>query len=166
MGSLFDLQHFRPIWEVGIGTALLLVVLFVHGAGMFSIQRAFDRWWPHVVAERHQILRKLFMAAVVLGLMAIHFVEILLWAGTLYGLNAFSDLRTAFYYAGGAYTTYGSGTVNLPDDWRLLGFIIATSGLFAFGWTTGILVSIVNKFFAASRTHAEPPNAQRAKPRP
>ncbi len=166
MGSLFDLHQYRPFWEVGIGTAMLLVVLFVHGAGMFTIQRAFDRWWPRVVAERQQILRKLFMAAVVLCLMAIHFVEILLWAATLYSLDAFPDLRTAFYYAGGAYTTYGSGTVNLPDDWRLLGFIIATSGLFAFGWTTGILVSIVTKFFDASRTLAEPPNAQRAKPRP
>ncbi len=165
MPSLLDLHQYRPFWEVAIGTALLLVVLFVHGAGMFSIQRAFDRWWPRVVAARHQILRKLFMAAVVLALMAIHFVEILLWAGTLFGLAAFPDLRTAFYYAGGAYTTYGSGTVNLPDDWRLLGFIIATSGLFAFGWTTGILVSIVTKFFAATEPAAARPATDRAPPR-
>lgn len=151
MPSLLDASTFRPLWEIGIGTALLLAVLFIHGAGMFSIQRAFNRSWPHVVTERHQFVRKLFMAAVVLGLVTIHFAEILLWAGTLYGLQAFPDLRTAFYYAGGAYTTYGSGEVNLPEHWRLLGFIIATSGLFTFGWTTGILVSIVSKFFEAAR---------------
>jgi hypothetical protein len=151
MPELFDSGVYRPFWEIGIGTALLLVVLFIHGAGMFTIQRAFNRLWPHVEMQRHQFVRKVFMGAVVLSLMTIHFVEILLWAGTLYGLQAFADLRTAFYFAGGAYTTYGSSEVNLPERWRLLGFIIATSGLFTFGWTTGILVSIVTKFFQATR---------------
>jgi hypothetical protein len=164
MPNLLDPADFRPIWEIGIGTLLLLVVLFVHGAGMFSVQRAFNRSWPRIVAERHQFVRKLFMAAVVLGLMTIHFIEILLWAGTLYGLQAFPDLRTAFYYAGGAYTTYGSNEVNLPENWRLLGFIIATSGLFTFGWTTGILVSIVNKFFEAAR--GVDPHATAGRPGP
>jgi hypothetical protein len=164
MPSLLDASTYRPLWEVGIGTALLLIVLFIHGAGMFSIQRAFNRSWPHVVTARHEFLRKVFMAAVVLGLMAIHFLEILLWAGTLYSLQAFPDLRTAFYYAGGAYTTYGSENVNLPENWRLLGFIIATSGLFTFGWTTGILVSIVNKFFEAARGPRSEPMAGRTGP--
>lgn len=164
MPALFDSVTYRPFWEIGIGTLLLLTVLFIHGAGMFSIQRAFNRYWPHVVMQRHQIVRKVFMGAVVLSLLTIHFTEILLWAGTLFVLQAFVDLRTAFYYAGGAYTTYGSGEVNLPENWRLLGFMIATSGLFTFGWTTGILVSIVTRFFDSTRGPEFHPSAKDARP--
>ncbi len=164
MGELFDSATYRPVWEIGLGTALLLAVLFIHGAGMFSIQRAFNRLWPRVVTQRHEFLRKVFMGAIVLGLLAIHFVEIMLWAGTLFGIGAFRNLRTAFYFAGGAYTTYGSGNVELPEDWRLLGFMIATSGLFTFGWTTGILVSIVTKFFETTRGPEFRPLAEPAKP--
>ena len=141
------IEALRPFWEVGLGTALMLLILTVHGTGMFAVQNTFDRYWPRVVAKSREFLRRAFMGGVVLSLLAIHYVEILVWAITLYALEALPDLRTAFYFAGGAYTTYGSPGVNLPMEWRLLGFMIATSGLFTFGWTTGILVGIVNRYF-------------------
>ena len=164
MSEVFNPTIYRQVWEIGLGTALLLAVLFIHGAGMFSIQRAFNRLWPRVVTQRHQFLRKVFMGAIVLSLLGIHFIEILLWASTLFGIGGFSNLRTAFYFAGGAYTTYGSGSVELPENWRLLGFMIATSGLFTFGWTTGILVSIVTKFFDTTRGPEFHPTADAARP--
>jgi hypothetical protein len=150
MAPPINLEALRPFWEVGLGTALMLVILSVHGTGMFAVQKTFDRYWPRIVARSREILRRAFMGGVILSLLAIHYVEILLWASTLYALDALPDMRTAFYFAGGAYTTYGSPGVNLPMEWRLLGFMIATSGLFTFGWTTGILVSIVNRFFQSA----------------
>ncbi len=150
MSTHLNLEALRPFWEIGLGTALMLVILAVHGTGMFAVQNTFDRYWPRVVRESRELLRRAFMGGVVLSLLAIHYVEILLWASTLYALDALPDLRTAFYFAGGAYTTYGSPGVNLPMEWRLLGFMIATSGLFTFGWTTGILVGIVNRFFQSA----------------
>ena len=139
--------NYRPLWEIGVGTSLVLAVLFVHGFAMFAIQGAFDRWWPRISAGRHRLLPKVFMGGVVLCLISVHYVEILIWASTMYGVDALPDLRNAFYFAGGAYTTYGSGDLYLPENWRLLGFMIATSGLFTFGWTTSILIAILNRFF-------------------
>ena len=141
------MEPYRPLYEIGIGTALVLTVLFIHGFAMFGVQSAFDRWWPRIVASPTFFVRKLFMGGIVLSLLAIHYVEILIWAVTMYEAGALPDLRSAFYFAGGAYTTYGSGDLYLPANWRLLGFMIATSGLFTFGWTTGILISILNRFF-------------------
>jgi hypothetical protein len=140
------MEGYRPFWEVGIGTALILLVLFTHGFAMFAVQRAFDRWFPKVALRRHTFLRNLLIAGAVLSLLGIHYVEILMWAAALYTVDAFGDLRSAFYFAGGAYTTYGSGTLMLPDRWRLLGFMIATSGLFTFAWTAGILIGVMNRF--------------------
>jgi hypothetical protein len=146
------METLRPFWEIGLGTALVLTVLFVHGFAMFGVQSAFDKWWPRIVLHPHLVMRKVFMGAVVLSLLGIHYIEILLWASSMYGVGALPDLRSAFYFAGGAYTTYGSGDLYLPANWRLLGFMIATSGLFTFGWTTGILISILNRFFHAGGT--------------
>jgi hypothetical protein len=97
----------------------------------------------------HRVLSKVLIGGVILSLLAVHYVEILMWATTMYVVDALPDLRSAFYYAGGAYTTYGSGNLYLPENWRLLGFMIATSGLFTFAWTTGILISVMNRFLRA-----------------
>jgi hypothetical protein len=143
------MDDYRPLWEVGIGTALVLLVLFVHGFAMFAVQTAFDRWFPRVVERPHRILGKVVIAGAVLSLLGIHYIEILMWASAIYAVDALPDLRSAFYFAGGAYTTYGSGDVYLPKNWRLLGFMIATSGLFTFAWTTGILIATMNRFLNA-----------------
>jgi len=143
------MSELRPVWEVGIGTTVLLIVLVIHGAGMLFVQRAFARYWPVMRSKRQYFVRNLFLSLLILGLLATHYLEIFVWAATLAGIDAFTDLRQAFYFAGGAYTTYGSEGAYLPAQWRLLGFMIATSGLFTFGWTTGILVGIVSRFYSA-----------------
>ena len=156
------MEGYRPLWEVGIGTALILLVLFVHGFAMFAVQGAFDKWFPRVVLRRDVLLRNLLIAGAVLSLLGIHYLEILMWASALYAVDAFGDLRSAFYFAGGAYTTYGSGDLQLPQNWRLLGFMIATSGLFTFAWTAGILIGVMNRFHDAgtTRTPRERPVAR------
>ncbi len=58
----------------------------------------------------------------------------------------------------GTYTTLGYGEGTLPKAWRLLAPMIAISGLFAFGWTTGALFNFV--------TQASLIRAQRAAVRP
>jgi hypothetical protein len=143
------MNAYHPLWEIGIGTTLVLLVVFVHGFAMFAIQNTFDTWFPKLVLRPHLVLSKVLIGGVILSLLAVHYVEILMWAVTIYAVEALPDMRGAFYYAGGAYTTYGSGSLYLPENWRLLGFMIATSGLFTFAWTTGILISVMNRFLHA-----------------
>ena len=140
------MDGYRPFWEVGLGTALVLLVLFVHGFAMFAVQNAFDRWFPRIVLRHQLVLSKILVGGAVLSLLGIHYLEILMWAWALYAVDAMNDMRSAFYFAGGAYTTYGSGDLYLPENWRLLGFMIATSGLFTFAWTAGILIGVMTRF--------------------
>lgn len=143
------MDGYRPFWEIGIGTIMVLLVLFVHGFGMFAVQNAFDRWFSRVVLRPHLVLGKVLIGGAVLSLLGIHYLEILMWASAIYAVDALPDMRSAFYFSGGAYTTYGSGDLYLPKNWRLLGFMIATSGLFTFAWTTGILIGVMNRFLNA-----------------
>jgi hypothetical protein len=44
--------------------------------------------------------------------------------------------------AGSSYTTVGFISDALPVEWQLLIVIMATSGVFAFGWSTSIMFSL------------------------
>jgi len=87
----------------------------------------------------------MFLAAMIVLMLTTHLAEMLLWAGALVGIEAIAGFRDAFYYVAGTYTTLGYGEGTLPHAWRLLAPMIAISGLFAFGWTTGVLFSLVTQ---------------------
>ena len=65
------------------------------------------------------------------------------------------DMRDSYYFVLESYTTLGEGAVRCRDEWRLVGPIIAMSGLFTFGWTGSVLVSVMNEFSKLDRARAE-----------
>ena len=83
------------------------------------------------------------LAVTIAALAVLHFAETLIWAVPLYVRDIIPSLRDSYYYVLESYTTLGEGNVTLPDRWRLLGPIIGMSGLFTFGWTGSVLVSIM-----------------------
>jgi hypothetical protein len=92
-------------------------------------------WWLNVM-----------LAATIASLAVLHFAETLIWAVPLYERAIIPSMRDSYYYVLESYTTLGEGNVALPDRWRLLGPIIGMSGLFTFGWTGSVLVSIMTDF--------------------
>jgi hypothetical protein len=139
------MDQLAPIWEIVLGTVPLVVTLFIHGAGMYVVQSRFK--WHLLRAGVTRLRNELFFGAMILIMLTTHLVEIVVWAATLLTLEAVPSLREAFYYVAGTYTTLGYGEGTLPKAWRLLGPMIAISGLFAFGWTTGVLVNLVNQTY-------------------
>jgi len=124
----------------------LIVIVFIHGAGIQKITRHFSEAWVHVTPATPHWKVNILLAAVIASLTILHLLETLVWAAPLYAMKMIPDLRDAYYYVLESYTTLGEGAVSLPKEWRLVGPIIATSGLFTFGWTTGVLVSTMTEF--------------------
>jgi hypothetical protein len=79
----------------------------------------------------------------VLLLLALHIVEVVMWAYSLMYLGLIAHAYDAIYYCANAYTTLGYGTVDLESHWRNISPIISISGLFTFAWTTSVLVDVV-----------------------
>lgn len=131
----------NPALEIVWGTIPLLVTLFIHGLGMDVVQTQYEA--RGIEIYRSGSRGRLFFAAMILVILATHLVEMLVWAATINSLEAILGFRDAFYYVAGTYTTLGYGEGSLPHDWRLMAPMIAISGLFAFGWTTGVLVNLV-----------------------
>jgi hypothetical protein len=120
---------------------------------MYFVMRRFERNWPMFSNEKSEIRRQIFFGTLVAMMLATHLTEIFAWGFLLNFLHALPDMRSAFYFSGETYTTVGFGDVMLPHQWRQLALFIAFSGLFAFGWTTGVLVSIVGKSYEVQFSH-------------
>jgi hypothetical protein len=156
----------HPALEIALGTIPLLVTLFIHGIGMSVVQHQFEvRGVPIYRSGSHG---RIFFGAMVIVMFLTHLTEMIVWAATLTSLEAIPGFRDAFYYVGGTYTTLGYSEGMLSRDWRLMGPMIAVSGLFSFGWTTGILVNLVSQAsnerregFAAHAIHAADARAHR-----
>jgi hypothetical protein len=138
---------FRMVWETGLGALLLVGIMVIHGIGMHIAMHRFELRWPEYAGEASALRRELFFGKIVLIIISAHLLELLVWAGVLAGLGVIPDFRVAFYFAGETYTTVGYGDVLLPEKWRQLSTLIAMSGLLAFGWTTGVMVSMVSRIY-------------------
>lgn len=139
----------RSIIELLLGLSLTAGTLFIHSIGMYLVMHRFELNWSRYVDEKNEIRRQFYFGHLVILMLITHITEVLLIALVLFGIHAFHDLRTAFYFTGETYTTLGFGDILLPTDWRQLALFIAMSGLFSFGWSTGVLVNIVGKNYEA-----------------
>lgn len=151
-----------PILEIFFGTLAVIVIIIVHGAGIRTINQRFSRSWIHVDERTPYWRLNLLLALTIGALSALHFIETLLWAVPIHLMQPALSMRDSYYYVLENYTTLGEGTVSLPDRWRLIGPIIAMSGLFTFGWTGSVLVSIMTEFGKLDRMRAQQAFGQRS----
>jgi len=149
-----DVASTNPVFEIFVGTLLLITVILVHGTGIRMISRRFNNSWAGVTSTTPHWRPNLILSLTIAALAALHFAETLIWAVPIYVRDIIPSMRDSYYYVLESYTTLGEGTITLPDHWRLIGPIIAMSGLFTFGWTGSILVNIMNEFGKLDRMGA------------
>lgn len=151
----------EPFNELLVGVFFLVVVIFVHGFGLRAIVRHYSRRRSLLEhAGRDTWESSLVLSAVISALAVLHMTETLVWAVPICLTNIIPQMRDSYFYVLESYTTLGEGTVTLPDAWRLIGPMIAMSGLFTFGWTGSVLVNVMSDFlkfdrYASSHAHKE-----------
>jgi hypothetical protein len=106
------------------------------------------------LASERQILR------VVSILLLLHVAEAGVWAGLFRIAGILPDMETAIYFSITSYTTVGYGDVVLPVSWRCLGPFEAAVGILMFGWSTGIMVTVLTRIYG-QRLHASSEQALR-----
>src|SRR4051812_24186015 len=123
-----ELSGPKPVLEIVFGTLIMIVIIFVHGAGIRKINQRFSESWVHVNETTSYWRLNLLLAVTIASLAALHFAETLLWAILIYLAGQIPSMRDSYYYVLESYTTLGEGSISLPDRWRLVGPIIAMSG--------------------------------------
>ena len=95
---------------------------------------------------------------IVVGLFALHSLEIWLYALTYLALGQFDALDTALYFSTSTFTTVGFGDIVLSEDWRMLSAAQSANGFLLIGWSTAFLVSVTARvrLFEAEVVEATP----------
>jgi hypothetical protein len=134
----------------------LLLILFllvsacvaIHGIGMILGIRWLGRSWPRQGSNFTLARTFWLLVRVVYGLLVLHLLQITVWAASYQLDGCFPDFATSFYYSATSYSTVGYGDVVLPHEWRILGAVEAVTGVIMFGWSTGVLFTIVHHLHA------------------
>ncbi len=131
--------------ELALGSGLLLLTAFVHGIGVAVVLWTHERQLLRAATHRatHAVGS---LAAMVVVLIAVHLVEIFLWALLFREIGAIAGLRDAFYFSTVTYTTLGYQDVPFPKEYRILPGMLALAGVFMMGWTTGVLFAVTNGY--------------------
>ena len=142
------LSHFAavmPVADLLFGGGMLVLIMLVHGIGIRSVTGAVVRRSQDILRQPSMWRADLLMSGAVFALLALHVLEIFLWAAALVYGGLIPDWHLAGLFSGSTYTTIGYGDAILPHGWGMLAPLIAISGLFTFGWSGSVLVDLIRR---------------------
>ncbi len=129
------------------GSVIIAVTVVIHVTGLFILVKVLSSLSPKRDKPTHRGHTYGLMTTAVAGIIAIHTVEIWLWASIYLFLGEFSELETALYFSAVTSTTLGYGDITLSEQWRLLGTFESMGGLILFGVSTAFLLALFNRLF-------------------
>jgi Ion channel len=88
------------------------------------------------------------LVRIALFLVAIHVIEITIWALFYWWEGCLTGAESAFYFSGVTYTTLGYGDVVLIKPWRMLGPIEALTGMLMGALSAGVFFATVSRIYA------------------
>jgi hypothetical protein len=159
-----------PAADLLFGGVMLVVIMMIHATAIHNTTNHVERRTAQVMKRPTRWRATLLMSGVVFTLLCIQLAELVVWASAMKWTGLIADWRAAGFFAGSAFTTVGYGSDILPPGWRMLGPIIAISGLFTFGWSGSVLVNLVGRCQEirdaadAARTSHAPEAQQRPQP--
>nr|WP_211110425.1 potassium channel family protein [Acuticoccus mangrovi] len=114
---------------IHLAATLLLIVLFPY----------FER----VIRNNHTAHLVISLVVVNFILLNAHVVEVGIWAAVYLHLGLVEQAEDAFYSAFVNYTTLGYGDVVHTTPARLMSPMTAGSGIMMFGWSTALLIYVL-----------------------
>jgi len=137
-----------------VGAVVVAVTVVIHAGGTIALLRFLK---PHIgaIGKATGWFRTLrILIGTVLLLVAMHVIEILLWALVYLSLLPDGELQSAedaVYFSFVTFTTLGYGDIVLSGPWRIVSGIEAMNGVLLAGWSTAMLFTVVQKTWQMGR---------------
>jgi len=132
--------------QLFVGTFLVLLTVMIHGTGIYWLGRflrieareeAEDNIHPMSWRGMSVTLR------LVLGLFALHGIEIWLYAAVYVFLEALPSLGDAVYFSTITYSTTGYNSEGFAEQWQMVAAIEGLNGFLLLGWSTAFFVTVI-----------------------
>ena len=127
-----------------IAAVMLVVTTAIHATAMML---ALQRITPEGAYSPRRFVRVYRISSIVILMSLAALLEVLIYALTYLALNAIEGLEKALYFSMVTYTTLGYGEIVLDEQWRLLASFEAANGIIMFGWTTAIVIAVVQRVY-------------------
>ena len=88
-----------------------------------------------------------WISLIVLMMLLASVIESGTWATAYLISGAITEYQDALYFSLVTYTTLGYGDITLSENWRLLASLEAATGIIVFGWSTAIVMAVVQNIF-------------------
>ncbi len=138
-----------------IGAFLVAITVAIHAVG--------TTMWVGVIIRRvtasggwQGMFAMTILIRTVLVLVALHVVEIVVWAAAYRTMVPDDELATfeqAVYFSFVTFTTLGYGDITLSESWRLLSGIEALNGILLVGWTTAMIFTVVQRIWQGLKSN-------------
>ena len=134
-----------------IAALLMVITTAIHASGMLLVFRV-------ILPKRAQNTKfrlriHLFLVGgVVLLMFLVSVMEVLVWSATYLWLDALENFEQATYFSMVTFTTLGYGEIVLSEQWRLLASFEAANGIIMFGWTTAIVLAVVQRVYFSEKS--------------
>lgn len=146
-----DMDYVFNFRALLVGCAAMLICLLLQATAAHAVSLQFKPKIEALQAHRKHYRAQLIFLASALLLLASHLCQIYVWGGALWLSGAEENRHIALVFAGSTYTTVGFANDPLPVDWQLTTIIMATSGLFSFGWSTSIMFLLAQTLYPSQR---------------
>jgi hypothetical protein len=131
--------------QIIVGGAPSLTNLIIHAILLAVVVRTVRDLSARGQAAPAVLTDTLIIVATGVLLVAGHFIEVLIWAGT-YAIGGAAPPGTDLvYFAFSKYTTLGYGDVLPVPGWRLLAPMTALNGILLIGWSTALIFAIIRR---------------------
>jgi hypothetical protein len=133
------------IGELGLATIMVVLTVVVHAIGLYAVARVLRvEEQEEEAAQVHPLSVRGFATtlAAILSLVALHGIEIWLYALLYIVLGAIQGLREAVYFSTITYGAIGYSDAAMAEEWRLVSAIEGINGIILIGWSTAFFVMI------------------------
>jgi hypothetical protein len=134
--------------NLALATFAVTVTVIVHFVGLLVLLRLLAHRGHGFRVQHSTFGQGLLIIIVVLGIFAIHTVEIWFYALIFLAIGAIGDFETALYFSVVTFSSLGYGDIVLTPQWRIFGAIEAANGLIMIAWSTAFLLSLMTRLRA------------------
>ena len=134
--------------QLVVGAVMIAICVLIHGFGLLTLERLTRGAYSDARRRRIRPLSlrgNLFTLAMVLALIALHFVEIYLFAFLYDYVNALPNFPDALYYSTISYSTIGESEAEVARSWRMIGALEGILGIILLGWSTAFFVRLLGR---------------------
>ncbi|KPL68540.1 hypothetical protein SZ64_10745 [Erythrobacter sp. SG61-1L] len=134
--------------EFAVSTLMVVVCVTIHGLGLFGLSRALR---TEAATERLRDINPLslrgsmFTLSIVVSMVALHGLEIWLYALVYMFTHAVNGFEEALYFSTISYSTVGYSDTHIVREWRLVGAFESILGVILLGWSTAFFFRMLSR---------------------